>query len=172
MDDLEKELLNYDNMGTTIEKIKKPDININKFNINNFVKELENNLDNFDNTNEYKKTQQFNQNFKKNRESFTEKIVNFEDEDKYNYKDDDKSEDNSSEKELKNIKNWNNTIYTFLVNIKEPLIIILVFILLNNNDLILLTHKLFFINNIKNQYISLIIRGVILAIIIYYLRNL
>ena len=47
MDDLEKELLNYDNMGTTIEKIKKP--NVSKFNINNFIKELENNLDNFDN---------------------------------------------------------------------------------------------------------------------------
>lgn len=28
MDDLEKELLNYDNMGTTIEKIKKPNINL------------------------------------------------------------------------------------------------------------------------------------------------
>lgn len=176
MDDLEKELLNYDNMGTTIEKIKKPDININKFNINNFVKELENNLDNFDNTNKYKKTQPFNQNLKKNRENFTEKIVNFEDEDNDEDNDEDKdeneSEDNSSEKKLKNIKNWNNTIYTFLINIKEPLIIILVFILLNNNDLILLTHKIFFINNIKNQYISLIIRGTILAIIIYYLRNL
>jgi hypothetical protein len=183
MDDLEKELLNYDDMGTTIEKIKKPDININKFNINNFVKELENNLDNFDNTNEYKKTQPFNQNFKKNRENFTEKIVNFEEdenedeEDKNEDEEDEnedenKSDDNSSEKKFKNIKNWNNTIYTFLVNIKEPLIIILLFILLNNNDLILLTHKIFFINNIKNQYISLIIRGVILAIIIYYLRNL
>jgi hypothetical protein len=169
MDDLEKELLNYDDMGTTIEKIKKPDININKFNINNFVKELENNLDNFDNTNEYKKTQPFNQNFKKNRENFTEKIVNFEEDEN---EDENKSDDNSSEKKFKNIKNWNNTIYTFLVNIKEPLIIILLFILLNNNDLILLTHKIFFINNIKNQYISLIIRGVILAIIIYYLRNL
>ena len=51
MDDLEKELLNYNEMGTSIEKIKKPDINFKKFNINNFVKELENNLDNFDNTN-------------------------------------------------------------------------------------------------------------------------
>ena len=165
MDDLEKELLNYDNMGTTIEKIKKP--NVSKFNINNFIKELENNLDNFDNIKDNNDTPAFNQNLKKNKENFTEKIINF-DEEEY---EEEESEYNSSEKELENIKNWNNKIYTFLVNIKEPLIIVLVFILLNNNDLILLTNKILCINKIENQYISLIIRGIVLAIIIHYLER-
>jgi hypothetical protein len=163
MDDLEKELLNYDDMGTTIEKIKKPNINLNKFNINNFVKELENNLDNFDNTNEYTETPAFNQDFKQNvKERFTEDIVNFEE--------DDNNEE--SEKELENYQNWNNIILTFLLNIKEPIIITLVFILLNNNDLILSINKILCINKIENQYISLIIRGIVLTIIIHYLRKL
>ena len=164
MDDLEKELLNYDDMGTTIEKIKKPNINLNKFNINNFVKELENNLDNFDNTNEYTETPAFNQDFKQNvKERFTEDIVNFEEEDENN---------EESEKELENCQNWNNIVLTFLLNIKEPIIIILIFILLNNNDLILSINKILCINKIENQYISLIIRGIVLAIIIHYLRKL
>jgi hypothetical protein len=163
MDDLEKELLNYDDMGTTIEKIKKPNINLNKFNINNFVKELENNLDNFDNTNEYTETPAFNQDFKQNvKERFTEDIVNFEE--------DDNNEE--SEKELENYQNWNNIVLTFLLNIKEPIIITLVFILLNNNDLILSINKILCINKIENQYISLIIRGIVLAIIIHYLKKL
>jgi hypothetical protein len=163
MDDLEKELLNYDDMGTTIEKIKKPNINLNKFNINNFVKELENNLDNFDNTNEYTETPAFNQDFKQNvKERFTEDIVNFEE--------DDNNEE--SEKELENYQNWNNIILTFLLNIKEPIIITLVFILLNNNDLILSINKILCINKIENQYISLIIRGIVLTIIIHYLKKL
>jgi hypothetical protein len=160
MDDLEKELLNYNEMGTSINKIKKSDTNLKKFNINNFIKELENNLDNFDNTNENINPVPANQDFNKIRESFTEKIVNFEE------------DNNISEQELENYQTWNNKVYTFLVNIKEPLIIILVFILLNNKDLILLTQKIFFINNIENEYPSLIIRGIILALIIYYLRNL
>jgi hypothetical protein len=163
MDDLEKELLNYEDMGTTIEKIKKPNINLNKFNINNFVKELENNLDNFDNTNEYTETPAFNQDFKQNvKERFTEDIVNFEE--------DDNNEE--SEKELENYQNWNNIVLTFLLNIKEPIIITLVFILLNNNDLILSINKILCINKIENQYISLIIRGIVLTIIIYYLKKL
>jgi hypothetical protein len=160
MDDLEKELLNYNEMGTSINKIKKSDTNLKKFNINNFIKELENNLDNFDNTNENINPVPANQDFNKIRESFTEKIVNFEE------------DNNISEQELENYQTWNNKVYTFLVNIKEPLIIILVFILLNNKDLILLTQKIFFINNIENEYPSLIIRGIILALIIYYLKNL
>jgi hypothetical protein len=35
-----------------------------------------------------------------------------------------------------------------------------------------LTYKLPFINNIESPYPSLIIRGIILALIIYYLRKL
>ena len=153
MDDLEKELLNYNEMGTSINKIK-------KLNINNFIKELENNLDNFDNTNENINPVASNQDFNKIKENFTEKIINFEE------------DNNISEKKLGNYQTWNNNVYTFLVNIKEPFIIVLLFILLNNKDLILLTHKISFINNIENEYPSLIIRGIILALIIYYLRNL
>jgi hypothetical protein len=160
MDDLEKELLNYNEMGTSINKIKKSDTNLKNFNINNFIKELENNLDNFDNTNENINPVASNQDFNKIRESFTEKIVNFEE------------DNNISEQELENYQTWNNKVYTFLVNIKEPLIIILLFILLNNKDLILLIRNISFINNIENEYPSLIIRGIILALIIYYLRNL
>ena len=88
MDDLEKELLNYNEMGTSINKIKKSDTNLKKFNINNIIKELENNLDNFDNTNENINPVPANQDFNKIRESFTEKIVNFEE------------DNNISEKEL------------------------------------------------------------------------
>jgi hypothetical protein len=163
MDDLEKELLNYNEMGTSIKKIKKSDTNLKKLNIDNFIKDLENNLDNFDNTNENINPVASNQDFNKIRENFTEKVVNFEE------------DTNTSKEELKkliNYQSWNNKIYTFLVNIKEPIIVILLFILLNNKDLILLTNKISFINNIENQYPSLIIRGVILASIIYYLRNL
>ena len=163
MDDLEKELLNYNEMGTSIKKIKKSDTNLKKFNINNFIKELENNLDNFDNTNENINPVASNQDFNKIRESFTEKVVNFED---------DKDTSKEELTENKNYQTWNNKVYTFLVNIKEPLIVVLLFILLNNKDLILLTYKISFINNTENQYTSLIIRGVILASIIYYLRNL
>jgi hypothetical protein len=163
MDDLEKELLNYNEMGTSIKKIKKSDTNLKKFNINNFIKELENNLDNFDNTNENINPVASNQDFNKIRESFTEKVVNFED---------DKDTSKEELTENRNYQTWNNKVYTFLVNIKEPLIVVLLFILLNNKDLILLTYKISFINNTENQYPSLIIRGVILASIIYYLRNL
>ena len=115
MDDLEKELLNYNEMGTSIEKIKKPDINFKKFNINNFVKELENNLDNFDNTNININPVASNQDFNKIKESFTEKIINFEE---------DNDNNNEELKKLENYQTWNNKIYTFLVNIKEPRIIL------------------------------------------------
>lgn len=165
--DLEKELLNYNDMGSSIDKIKKIDDNKkyknnkkykdddNKFNINTFVQELEKNLDNFD-----EEPFASNQNFNKIKDDFTEKIVNFEDDD---------DEENNDGGETND--NWNNKIYNLLINIKEPLIIILLFILLNNNDLIELTYKIPFINIGNTQYPSLIIRGIILVSVIYYLRN-
>jgi hypothetical protein len=191
MDDLERELLNYNDMGTSIEKIKNTgvenrelfrDLNTfsngkspnescqtcnvgNKnFNVNNFVQELENNLDNFDNAEENIGPAASNQDFNKVKEDFTEKLVNFEEE---------KEESDTSDEEPEgSYENWNNKIYNFLVNIKEPLIVILLFILLNNRDLIALTYKLPLINNIESPYPSLIIRGILLASIIYYLKKL
>ena len=207
MDDLEKELLNYNDMGTSIKKIKnreienkelsrdlntcniksqKCNVSNKKFNINNFVQELENNLDNFDNIEESTEEDispiASNQYFNKVREEMTEKLINFEDEKDNSNNFDKKIKDFKKLKELKELielkeskekyQNFNNKICNFLINIKEPIIIILLFILLNNRDLIILIYRLPFIKNIESQYPSLIIRGIILALIIYYLRKL
>jgi hypothetical protein len=205
MDDLERELLNYNDMGTSIEKIKNPGMNSlafqsdskgsgienrelfrdlntfssdknpnescqscnvgNKnFNVNNFVQELENNLDNFDNAEENIGPSAANQDFNNVKEDFTEKLINFEDE---------KEDSDTSEEEPEEAyENWNNKIYNLLVNIKEPLIVVLLFILLNNREFITLTYRLPFINNFESPYPSLVIRGIILAAVIFYLRKL
>lgn len=196
-DDLEKELLNYNEMSSSIEKIKNSStenkelfkdldtfssikksnktLNNNKnFDVNNFVQELENNLDNFDIVD---KNIAPNRNFNKINKNFTDKIINFEDDKNYeDSEDSEKSEDNTDNinynKELKECYEiWNNKIYDLLINIKEPLIVVLLFILLNNIDIILLINTLPFINNLESPYPSLIIRGIILASIIYYLRK-
>lgn len=200
-DDLEKELLNYNEMSSSIEKIKNlsaenkdlfrdldtftsvknsnknyknynNDNNNKNFDVNNFVQELENNLDNFDSVDKIIEPMASNQKFNK----INEKIVNFED----NNSDDSVSSDDSNNsnddknynKYLKNIyENWNNKIYDLLINIKEPIIIVLLFILLNNIDFLVLVNTFPFINNLDSPYPSLIIRGIILALIIYYLRK-
>ena len=196
-DDLEKELLNYNEMSSSIEKIKNSStenkelfkdldtfssikksnktLNNNKnFDVNNFVQELENNLDNFDIVD---KNIAPNRNFNKINKNFTDKIINFEDDKNYeDSEDSEKSEDNTDNinynKELKEgYEIWNNKIYDLLINIKEPLIVVLLFILLNNIDIILLINTLPFINNLESPYPSLIIRGIIFASIIYYLRK-
>jgi hypothetical protein len=194
MDDLERELQNYDDMGTSIEKIKNPgtenrelfrDLNTfganksanqscttcnvanNKFNINNFVQDLENNLDNFDNADTNIGPAASNQDFVKSREDFTENLINFQDDNE-----DDDDESVSSEEESYNYENLNSKVYKFLVNIKEPLIIVLLFILLNNREFITLTYKLPLIGSYDSPYPSLIIRGIILSAVIYYLRQL
>jgi hypothetical protein len=76
------------------------------------------------------------------------------------------------EKGFFQFENLNDFIYKLLIKIKEPLIIVLLFVLLNNVDFIALTYQLPFMNLTNNQYPSLIIRGIILAIIIYYLRKM
>ena len=153
-DDLEKELLNYNEMSSSIEKIKNSStenkelfkdldtfssikksnktLNNNKnFDVNNFVQELENNLDNFDIVD---KNIAPNRNFNKINKNFTEKIINFEDDKNYeDSEDSEKSEDNTDNinynKELKEgYEIWNNKIYDLLINIKEPLIVVLIFI--------------------------------------------
>jgi len=175
MEDIENTLNNYDEMGTTIDKIKNPgresqpnkelfrDIfkdkevttcsnsGNKKFNVTNFVQDLEKNLDNFD---DIGGPLPANTDFHQKKETFVDTIV--------------------KEEKPKTVKPVESSfdIYTFLINIKEPLIIVLLFVLLNNIDLIALVYKIPYINGFQSHYPSLILRGIILATIIFYLRKL
>jgi hypothetical protein len=186
MNDIERELLNYNgDMVTNIENIQSIDKITNvgsenkelfrdlntfnkntntcsntKFDINNFVKDLENNLDNFDEQ-VGPKPSNTDDKLIKRRQSFTETLVNITD------IDDEKKETTA----FFNYDTFNEVIYDFLIKIREPLIIVLLFILLNNKDFIILIYNLPFMNQTDSFYPSLIIRGIILAIIIYFLRK-
>ena len=187
-DELEQELQNYKEMSTSINRIKNiepiinnqferepfSDVNLNKkdnfyteefslsknsFSVNNFVKDLENNLDNFDNIQNEEGPMPANLNpsdkkikKKKIEKSETEEIKVV-----------------SSEEELS--INWKELMYKFLIEIKEPVIIIILFILVNNPDFIGVVAKIPYMNRISNQYPSLILRGLILASIVYLLRR-
>ena len=167
MDDMERELLNFNEMGTSIEDLKvdrdlfKDKDNScstgscnksKKFDVNNFVEELENKLDNFDDTyeDEPMPSNSRNSDEKSQPEQDEEVII----ENKTN---------------VSNGIEYNKKILEFLIFIKEPLIVILLFILLNNKYL----HKL--IVSVPymdiNNYPSLIIRGIIFAGIIFFLRR-
>lgn len=188
MDDLEKELLSYDNMETSIEKIKNPGIenkelfrdlntfktetgtcgkscsaavNNKNFDMSNFVQDLEENLDNFDNLQTTSGPAPSNIDFNKQKENFLENLVNIE-----------PDYENEEEQEESSTDSLNRNIHELLVKIKEPLMVILLFILLNNPDLIALIYQLPIIKDFNSQYPSLIIRGILLAVIIYYLRKL
>ncbi len=194
MDDLERQLMNYDEMGTSIAKIQNPgvenkelfrDLNTfskegstcgntmagKNFDMNNFVQDLENNLDNFDNVDEPfgPKPSNIDTDFSKRKESFTENLVSIEDGDP---QPEPEQEEEEKKDGLLDYDTWNEVIYEFLVKVKEPLIIVLLFILLNNRDFIALTYQLPFMNLTDSPYPSLIIRGTILALIIYYLRKM
>jgi len=182
LDDLEKEIQNYKEMSTSINRIKikdtetnneferEPfsDVNLGKkedcytkecklnktnFNIDNFVKDLETNLDNFDNI------QPSNVSFA-NEKPKKKKVENLE---------------NVVVEKVEPVEthsiNWKELIYNFLVEIKEPVIIIIIFILVNNPDFIRVVAKIPYINRISTMYPSLIIRGLILALIVYLLRK-
>lgn len=204
MDDLEKEIMNFNQMGTSIDKInnsaidkinnpgiENKDIFVNKnsregtcnssvnvggkkispsknFDMTDFVQDLEDNLDNFDNIDRNRGPTPANidSDFKKKKETFAD-LITFSTEAKV--PDEDKEKDEEKEEEKGNI---NDTIYNFLIEIKEPLIIILLFVLLNNPEIISLTYQLPFMNLTNNQYPSLLIRGMLLAVIIYYLRQM
>jgi hypothetical protein len=190
MEDMELDLNNFNEMGTSIDKIKHigmenkelfKDLNTStrstntcglkkNFNINNFVKDLENNLDNFDNignTHDAQEPQPSNIDFKKEPTThFIETLIN--------------TTNTTNTTNTQNTPEINTTqndtveysIYNFLINIKEPLIIVLIFILLNNNELVKIVNKLPFIKSSNSDYPSLILRGVLLAIFIYYLRKM
>lgn len=194
MDDLERQLMNFDNMGTSIEKIRNPgaenkelfrDLNTfqkeggstcgntmagKNFDMNNFVQDLENNLDNFDNVDEQfgPKPSNIDGDFGKKKETFVENLVSIEEGDSES----DSEEEKKKESSLFDYDTWNEVMYDFLIKIKEPLIIVLLFILLNNRDFITLTYQLPFMNLSDSPYPSLIIRGMLLAVIIYYLRKM
>lgn len=173
MEDIENTLNDYDQMSTTIDKITNPgresspnkelfrdifkdkdvttcsnDSN-KKFNVTNFVQDLEKNLDNFD---DIGGPLPANTDFHQKKETFVDSLV--------------------KEEKPQPVVESGFDIYTFLINIKEPLIIVLLFVLLNNTDLIALVYKIPYINDFQSQYPSLILRGIILAIIIFYLRKL
>jgi hypothetical protein len=190
MDDLERQIMNFDQMGTSIDKINNPGVenkqlfknnnskegtcggsvnvggkNISpskNFDMTDFVQDLEDNLDNFDNIDLTRgpKPANIDSDFKKKKETFIDNLATVS-----------TPVEVPKEKEEVN-ETLNDTIYKFLIEIKEPLIIILLFVLLNNPEIIALTYQLPFMNLTDNQYPSLFIRGLFLAIIIYYLRKI
>jgi len=202
MDNLEREIQNYNDMGTSIDNLKtefqmpeRPTYNPSRtnytdrepfrdnidnrkqlrddlgkdckncdkkdFSVNNFVKDLEKNLDNFDNLDFQSGPLPSNINIdfqkqkNKNKEIIEVPIIK-----------------KKKVKKVKKENTWDKNIYKFLLKIREPLIVVLLFILLNNNELIDLINRIPNINYFNNDYPSLIIRGIILAFIIYNLRNL
>lgn len=156
---LEDELKNFDQMGSSIDKLDKKysdremfkDIKTEgsckdkNFNVTSFVSDLEKKLDNFDNIKFQPSSS--NVNFVK-----SEKI-----------------EDSIKIKKKKNV--LEKKVLNLLIEAKEPFIIILLFILLNNKDLIELINNIPYINYFNNDYPSLIIRGGILGLIIYNLKK-
>jgi hypothetical protein len=181
-DELEQELQNYKEMSTSINRIKNiepvinnqferepfSDVNLGKkedcytkecklnktnFNIDNFVKDLETNLDNFDNI-QPSNVSFVNEKLKKKKVENLENVV----------------VEKVEPIETHSI-NWKELIYNFLVEIKEPVIIIIIFILVNNPDFIRVVAKIPYINRVSTMYPSLIIRGLILALIVYLLRK-
>jgi len=199
--DLERNLQNYNEMGTSIRDIRSDNLpqyaerepfkdipqngNGNgglqqlkegctncdeekNFNVNSFIKDLEKNLDNFDNIDFQTgpMPSNLNENFKnQKKEKILEKLVD----DKPAMVDTKITSTKSLKKTKKN--NNNNKIYNFLIEIREPVIIILLFILLNNPELKELVNKIPYIDYFDSPFPSLILRGSILAIIIYYLKK-
>jgi hypothetical protein len=181
-DELEREIQNYKEMSTSINRIKNSenesdkeferepfsDANLNKkencytkecalnkesFSVDNFVKDLESNLDNFDNI-QPANTSFVNEKPKKKKieqveNTVVEKVV----------------------EPMEPSTNWKELIYNFLVEVKEPIIIVILFILANNSDFIKVVAKIPYINRLNSIYPSLIIRGLIVAIMIYLLRK-
>jgi len=158
---LEDELKNFDQMGSSIDKLDKKysdremfkDIKTEgsckdkNFNVTSFVSDLEKKLDNFDNI------------------KFQSSSSNI------NFTKSEKIEDSIKIKQKKKKNVLEKKILNLLIEAKEPFIVILLFILLNNKDLIELINNIPYINYFNNDYPSLIIRGGILGLIIYNLKK-
>jgi len=172
MNNLENELNNFN--GTSIKSINKEDKYDrdlfkdtapstkckdcdNNINVTSFVKDLENKLDNFDNLDLESGPMpsnvniEFQNNIKNKSNKEVEEII----------------------EEPKKIKkpNLNKKIYEILLKLREPLVIIFLFILLNNEELILMVNNIPYFNMLEGPYPSLILRGTIMAILIYYFKK-
>ena len=185
--DLEKELNNFDEMSSSIDKIKQDkkydnremfkdvqtdtkckdckDSKGKNFDINNFVSDLENKLDNFDNIDFQSgpTPSNLNEDFKNHKKG---KLIekNIEKIGKIN-------SDNINIKPKKKHNTLDKKILKILVKMREPFIVLLLFILLNNKDLIELINRIPYIAEINSEYPSLIIRGLMLGLIIYNLKK-
>ena len=185
--DLEKELNNFDEMSSSIDKIKQDkkydnremfkdvqtdtkckdckDSKGKNFDINNFVSDLENKLDNFDNIDFQSgpTPSNLNEDFKNHKKG---KLIekNIEKIGKIN-------SDNINIKPKKKHNTLDKKILKILVKMREPFIVLLLFILLNNKDLIELINRIPYIAEMNSDYPSLIIRGLMLGLIIYNLKK-
>ena len=173
MNNLEKELDTF--QGTSITSINKDsaydrelfkDVNSgeckdcnNKKDITSFVKEIEKNLDNFDNLDldNVPMPSNVNNEFKSQRKG---KIIE---------KQVEELKKEPKKKILK--KDLNDKIDEVLKELKEPIIIVFLFILLNNNELEIHINNIPYFNTIPGPYPSLILRGITMALIVYYLRK-
>lgn len=174
MNNLENELNNFN--GTSINSINKEDkydrdlfkdvnsastckeCDDKNINVSSFVKDLENKLDNFDNLDLDSGPMPSNVNvdFKENMKNKAAKeVVEVEE---------------YVEKKPKKI-DWNKKIYERLIKLKEPIVIIFLFILLNNEEFILMCNNIPYINMFNSPYPSLILRGTIMALLIYNLKK-
>lgn len=185
--DLEKELNNFDEMSSSIDKIKQDkkydnremfkdvqtdtkckdckDSKGKNFDINNFVSDLENKLDNFDNIDFQSgpTPSNLNEDFKNHKKG---KLIekNIEKIGKIN-------SDNINIKPKKKHNTLDKKILKILVKMREPFIVLLLFVLLNNKDLIELINRIPYIAEMNSDYPSLIIRGLMLGLIIYNLKK-
>jgi len=172
MNDLERELDSF--KGTSITSIGKEDKydrdifkddvktckDCDNKEVSSFVKEIEKNLDNFDNLDLEGPPMPANVNteFKNQRK---DKIIEGQVEE---LKKEPKKKVNSK-------KNKKLEMRDILMELKEPIIIIFLFILLNNEELNFYINNIPYFNRIPGIYPSLILRGAIMALIIYYLRK-
>jgi len=173
MNNLENELNNFN--GISIESINKQDkydrdlfkdtnpaskcTDCDKnINMSSFVKDLESKLDNFDNLDLENGPMPSNVNT-----AFQDKIKTS------TVKEPEEIIDEPIKKEKKT--DWNKKIYDLLIISKEPIVIIFLFILLNNEELVDIIDKIPYINFLNNPYPSLILRGSIMALLIYNLKK-
>jgi len=171
MNDLERELDTF--KGTNISSIGKEDRDLFKDDVktckdcdnkdvSSFVKEIEKNLDNFDNLDLEGPPMPSNVNteFKNQRK---DKIIEGQVEELKKEKVQTKKVQSNKEKKLE--------MRDILMELKEPIIIVFLFILLNNEELNFYINNIPYFNRIPGIYPSLILRGAIMALIIYYLRK-
>jgi hypothetical protein len=173
MNNLENELNSFN--ATSINSINKEDkydrdlfkdvntpqtcSNNKDINVSSFVKDLEKNLDNFDNLDLDSGPMPSNVN-----SGFKNNIKN------NSSKNDENIKEEPIERKIKK-PNLNKKIYERLIKLKEPIVIIFLFILLNNDEFIAMLNTIPYFNLLGSPYPSLILRGSIMAFLIYNLKK-